>query len=49
MLSTSFCGFLLTCRAAVECDIATMNSMMIFAVIALLLPILVIYNRRKKK
>jgi len=26
-----------------------MNSMMIFAVMALLLPILVIYNRRKKK
>jgi len=26
-----------------------MNSMMIFAVMALVLPILVIYNRRKKK
>jgi len=30
-------------------DIASMNSMMIFAVMALLLPVLVIYNRRKKK
>jgi hypothetical protein len=30
-------------------DIADMNSMMIFAVMALLLPILLIYNRRKKK
>jgi len=26
-----------------------MNSMMIFAVMALLLPVLLIYNRRKKK
>jgi len=26
-----------------------MNSMMIFAVMALLLPVLVIYNRRKRK
>ena len=30
-------------------DIASMNSMMIFAVMALLLPVLVMYNRRKKK
>ncbi len=30
-------------------DLTGMNSMMIFAVMALLLPILVIYNRRKKK
>ena len=30
-------------------DIAVMNSMMIFAVMALLLPVLLIYNRRKKK
>ena len=30
-------------------DIADMNSMMIFAVMALLLPILLMYNRRKKK
>jgi hypothetical protein len=30
-------------------DLAPMNSMMIFAVMALLLPVLLIYNRRKKK
>ena len=30
-------------------DLTEMNSMMIFAVMALVLPILVIYNRRKKK
>ena len=30
-------------------DLTGMNSMMIFAVMALVLPILVIYNRRKKK
>jgi hypothetical protein len=31
------------------CDIRGMNSMALFAIIALLLPILVIYNRRKRK
>jgi len=35
-------------RAVVE-DLAFMNSMMIFAVMAVLLPVLVIYNRRKRK
>jgi hypothetical protein len=35
-------------RAVVE-DLASMNSMMIFAVMAVLLPVLVIYNRRKRK
>jgi len=30
-------------------DLGSMSSMMIFAVMAIVLPILVIYNRRKRK
>ena len=33
----------------VSIDLVCMNSMMIFAVMAVLLPVLVIYNRRKRK